>query len=205
MSKTPALKLNTYPPNEWATTKYMDFIKGLAGDEPDSNMRIIDQAISDLTSKKADLVDGLVPAAQLPSYVDDVIEGTISEDLSSFTVTGDDSPCVPEAGKIYIDITHNITYRWGGSVYAPVGSDLALGETSTTAYRGDRGKLAYDHISLKSNPHGVTKDQVGLGSVDNTSDMDKPVSTAQQIEFDAINAKIGAIASSLDQINGEVI
>ena len=35
------------------------------------------------------------------------------------------------------------------------------------------------HIGNKSNPHGVTKAQVGLGNVNNTSDADKPVSTAQ--------------------------
>jgi hypothetical protein len=48
---------------------------------------------------------------------------------------------------------------------------LELGETSSTAYRGDRGKIAYDHSQLTSgNPHNVTKSDVGLGSVDNTSD-----------------------------------
>ena len=56
---------------------------------------------------------------------------------------------------------------------------LALGETSSTAYRGDRGKTAYDHSQLTSgNPHHVTKSDVGLGNVDNVSDADKPVSTA---------------------------
>jgi len=38
-------------------------------------------------------------------------------------------------------------------------SDLALGETSSTAYRGDRGKTAYDHTSLTNNPHSVTAAQ----------------------------------------------
>jgi hypothetical protein len=52
-------------------------------------------------------------------------------------------------------------------------SSLVLGETSTNAYRGDRGKIAYDHTSLRNNPHGVTQSQVGLGNVDNTSDATK--------------------------------
>jgi hypothetical protein len=52
-------------------------------------------------------------------------------------------------------------------------SNLGLGETSGTAYRGDRGKTAYDHTSLRNNPHGVTQAQVGLGNVDNTSDATK--------------------------------
>lgn len=43
-----------------------------------------------------------------------------------------------------------------------------------------------DHIEDVSNPHAVTKSQVGLGNVDNTSDADKPVSTATQT---ALNLK----------------
>ena len=80
---------------------------------------------------------GKVPSSQLPSYVDDVEEYA---SLSNFPATG-------ESGKIYIALDTNITYRWGGSAYVPIGSDLALGETSTTAYRGDRGKAAYDHAT----------------------------------------------------------
>lgn len=62
---------------------------------------------------------------------------------------------------------------------------LELGDTSTTAYRGDRGKIAYDHSQLTSgNPHGVTKTDVGLSNVDNTSDVNKPISTATQGALD---------------------
>jgi len=60
------------------------------------------------------------------------------------------------------------------------GSGLALGETSTTAYRGDRGKTAYDHSQITTgNPHGTTKTDLGLNNVDNTSDSNKPLSSAQ--------------------------
>lgn len=45
------------------------------------------------------------------------------------------------------------------------------------------------HINNKSNPHEVTKDQVGLGNVDNTSDANKPISTATQ---NALNSKFNA-------------
>jgi len=62
---------------------------------------------------------------------------------------------------------------------------LQLGETDTTAYRGDRGKVAYDHTLITTgNPHQVTKAEVDLGNADNTSDVDKPISTAQQVAFD---------------------
>jgi len=59
-----------------------------------------------------------------------------------------------------------------------------IGETSTTAYRGDRGKVAYDHVSATNNPHAVTKTQLGLGNADNTSDADKPISAATQTALD---------------------
>ena len=113
---------------------------------------------------KADLVGGKVPSSQLPSYVDDVLEFA---NLASFPATG-------ESGKIYIAIDTNLTYRWGGSSYVVMSSSLALGETPSTAYRGDRGKTAYDHSQeTTGNPHNTTKADIGLGNVDNTSDLIK--------------------------------
>lgn len=97
-------------------------------------------------SAKADLVDGKVPASQLPSYVDDVIE---YDSISLFPASG-------ESGKIYVDIDTNKTYRWSGSGYTEISPSIALGETSSTAYRGDRGKTAYDHSSASGNPHGTS-------------------------------------------------
>jgi hypothetical protein len=108
--------------------------------------------------------NGKIPSAQLPSYVDDVLEYSAK---SSFPTTG-------EAGKIYIDTSTNITHRWSGTVYSPIGSDLALGETSSTAYYGDKGKIAYTHSQATSgNPHGVTKSDVGLGNVPNVATNDQ--------------------------------
>lgn len=205
MAKTRTLDLFLVDPAEWNSVYFKDFLNALAGSGDASNMAKLDAAIAALQSAKADLVDGLIPASQLPSYVDDVLEGTISEDASSFTLTGESSACTPETGKIYVDTAKNITYRWSGSLYVPIGSDLALGETESTAYRGDRGKEAYEHISRKDNPHGVTASQIGLGSVDNTADLDKPVSTATQTALNAINAQLGDISSVLDAINGEAI
>jgi hypothetical protein len=121
---------------------------------------------------KADLVSGKIPSAQLPSYVDDVIEVS---DFAHLPSRGSG-----ETGKIYVTLDENKTYRWSGSSWVEVGGGgVALGETSSTAYRGDRGKTAYDHTSRSDNPHAVTQAQVGLSDVNNTSDMDKPVSTAQ--------------------------
>lgn len=207
---------------------------------------------------------GIIPSAQLPSYVDDVIEvGTFSN-----------LPGTGESGKIYIVQDTNLTYRWSGTAYVEISKSLALGETSSTAYPGNKGKATTDklnripdklitdtvnvnqstteavlnfttyrqeaqqvgrntltitsattsqaglmsssdktkldglknqagitsdinavqtnletHINNKSNPHKVTKDQVGLSKVDNTSDANKPISTATQ---NALNSKFNA-------------
>lgn len=94
---------------------------------------------------------GKVPSNQLPSYVDDVLE---YGSKSAFPASG-------ETGKIYIATDTNLSYRWSGSQYVEISPSIALGETSSTAYRGDRGKAAYDHISNTNNPHGVTAEQVG--------------------------------------------
>lgn len=112
--------------------------------------------------------NGLVLASQLPSYVDAVEE---HDSLSDFPVTG-------ESGKIYVAIDTNLTYRWAGSGYVEISPSIALGETSSTAYRGDRGAVAYAHVSDTSNPHHVTKAQLGLDRVNNTSDSEKTVDKA---------------------------
>lgn len=240
---------------------------------------------------------GRVPSSQLPSYVDDVIEINTFKNL----------PSTGESGKIYITQDTNLTYRWSGSAYTEISKSLALGETSSTAYPGDKGKSTTDivnslsdtlvndvlvsqsnqdsvsltvksitknptnksnkllltdgspillaendglysqaddktitinqasafaagvmsssdktkldglksqaeinttinnvqnnlttHINNKANPHQVTKEQVGLSNVDNTSDANKPISTATQ---NALNNKFSATeGNTLKQI-----
>lgn len=104
---------------------------------------------------------GKVPSTQLPSYVDDVLEYSAK---ASFPATG-------ETGKLYIDLSNNNVWRWSGSAYVNVSdgnAHLTLGTTSSTAYQGNLGKIAFDHSQLTTgNPHGVTKAQVLLGQVEN--------------------------------------
>lgn len=105
-----------------------------------------------ITSISASKITGTIPQANLPSYVDDVLEYSSK---SSFPQTG-------ESGKIYVDTTTNLTYRWSGSAYVEISPSLALGETSSTAYRGDRGKIAYDHSQETGNPHNLTLSNLGI-------------------------------------------
>ena len=88
---------------------------------------------------------GKVPASQLPSYVDDIIEGTY---VNSTTFNdADGSPVTPESGKIYVDTTTNKEYRWGGTQFVLISESLALGETASTAYPGNKGKQNADNIA----------------------------------------------------------
>lgn len=109
---------------------------------------------------------GKVPTSQLPSYVDDVLEYA---NLASFPATG-------ETGKIYVALDTNKTYRWSGSAYVYITSG------------------AVDSVAGKTGVVTLAKGDVGLGDVDNTSDVNKPVSTAQQ---NALNLKANLASPAL--------
>ena len=140
--------------------------------------------------------EGKVPSSQLPSFVDDVIE------VESF----DQLPATGETGKIYVTKDTNLTYRWSGSRYIEISASLALGETSSTAYAGDKGKATTDKVNAHTvdynNPHKVTKEQVGLGNVDNTADLDKPISNATQEALDKITSDLGDVNDKLGKPDG---
>lgn len=87
---------------------------------------------------------GKVPAAQLPSYVDDVLEFSTKAQF----------PQIGETGKIYVSKDTNLTYRWTGTQYLEISQSLALGETPSTAYPGDKGKANRD--ALNSMPTKIT-------------------------------------------------
>lgn len=116
------------------------------GGSPDAYTKTETNALLDT---KADLVSGKVPASELPSYVDDSIEGyyyngAFYEDSEHTTIiTG-------ERGKIYIDLTSNKSYRWTGSVYTRIDECPSFGETAGTIYEGNKGKANTDAIGALS-------------------------------------------------------
>ena len=117
-----------------------------------------------------ELENGKIPATYLPSYVDDVLE---YEDLAHFPAEG-------EVGKIYVALDTSLIYRWGGSVYAEINQSLALGETEATAYRGDRGKIAYDHSQSAHAPSNAEANQNAFSNItvgDTTIEADSKTDT----------------------------
>lgn len=126
--------------NKTGLTKVKSIIYSLLATKLNANLKGVANGVAELDA------NGKVPSAQLPSYVDDVVEYLGAE---NFPTTG-------EIDKIYLDTTTDLTYRWSGSRYVQVSQSLALGETSATAYRGDRGKAAYDHALANGTEYSTT-------------------------------------------------
>lgn len=96
---------------------------------------------------------GKVPSSQLPSYVDDVLE---CDNKAAFPATG-------ETGKIYVDKATNKTYRWSGSTWINITNPIDLGETSSTAYAGNKGKANADAIkALQTRATGIEEQIAGV-------------------------------------------
>lgn len=153
---------------------------------------------------------GLVPPVYLPSFVDDVVE---ADDFASLPGTGesgklyvtlDDGKVYRWSGSAYAEIVGSPgstdavpegasnLYFTSARVLETVLSGLSLAAGGTIvssdtvlAAFGKLQKQITDHLANTSNPHSVTKAQVGLGNADNTSDANKPVSTATQTALDA--------------------
>ena len=155
---------------------------------------------------------GKVPSSQLPSYVDDVIEGYYNEtdgkfyEESTYTteITG-------ETGKIYVSLDTNLPYRWSGSAFVQIPWGLALGETSSTAYRGDRGKTAYDHATdsgrlTTAQTSGLYKvsvtSQGHIGSVTNVqkSDITALGIPAQDTTYSEATTSTAGLMSASDKV-----
>lgn len=129
----------------------------------------VDSHLSTLTTEvggkmtKSDYVgeDGKILADVLPSYVDDVLEYA---NLAAFPKTG-------EAGKIYVALDSNKTYRWGGTSYVIISDTLAIGETAGTAYAGNKGKANADAIaSLQTNKADKSAIPTKVSQLTNDSD-----------------------------------
>jgi hypothetical protein len=128
----------------------------------------------------AQLVNGLIPATLLPSYVDDIVEFSTISAL----------PALGEAGKIYITLDNNKTYRWSGSAYIELtgspGTTDAVPEGAVNLYfTADRaaGAAPVQSVAGRSGNVALNRADVGLELVDNTADLFKPVSIATVAEL----------------------
>ncbi len=131
--------------------------------------------------------DGKVPAAQLPAFVDDIVEGYLSggkfykESAHTTNIQG-------EASKVYVDLTTNKAYRWSGTAFVEVSASLAIGNTSSTAGRGDWTKTAYDHSQTAHAPTtAATQSAMGLMSAGDKKKLDS-ITAITTAEIEALFA-----------------
>ncbi len=83
-------------------------------------------------------------------------------------------------------------------------ANVLYGSTAGTATEGNDARVlaSYSHLTDINNPHNVTKTQLNLGNVDNTSDLNKPTSTAQQASINtAINDLLANVVTTLNTLN----
>ena len=148
---------------------------------------------------------GKVPSSQLPSYVDDVIEGYYynskfyKEESHKNEITG-------ESGKIYTDLGNNKTYRWSGTTYTEISASLALGETSSTAYPGNKGAANATNITTNANnittlkgyfTNGVAKQAAADGNGHNIAD-----TYATKSALSTTNSNVSTNASNITTLKG---
>lgn len=152
--------------------------------------------------------NGKVPSSQLPSYVDDVINGyynnlndTFYSDISMT------EPITPEESKIYIDLSTNKEYRWSGVVYAPINEGLALGETAGTAYEGSKGAANATAIAGIKNGASINSfsavESALSSKVDSVSG--KGLSTNDYTDNDKaiVDGVTTALLSKVDKVTGK--
>ena len=138
---------------------------------------------------------GHVPSSQLPSYVDDVIEGYYSNG-NFYSDSAKTKKITGEGGKIYTDLTTNKTYRWGGTAWVEISKSLAIGETAGTAYDGAKGAKNASNISL-------LKTDVSTLKTDNTQN--KKDITNLKANVTEIQSQANTNSSNIGLLRTEVI
>lgn len=142
--------------------------------------------------------NGLVPSSQLPSYVDDVLEYPT---LSAFPATG-------EMGKIYVTLDTNLTYRWSGTGYVEISKSLALGETSSTAYAGNKGKenrdaltsLPANLVSTVASPTANASNVVFNYTGTSKSGINYSTPTAKTLTIPAASSSAAGVMAAADKV-----
>lgn len=110
--------------------------------------------------------NGLVPSSQLPSFVDDILEGYLYN--NAFYIEATHTTVMPsENGKIYVNLHDNTQYRWSGTSYTQISKSLVNGETTGTAFDGAKGKQIREdltaHVGIGGSAHALaTETEAGF-------------------------------------------
>ena len=160
MATTPNYNLPLIENSEYATKLFSEFVAMVCGNSNSSALVMIDS----LLAGKASLVNGKVPSSELPSYVDDVIEGYLNNGVFYATKSGStySDAITGEEGKIYVDKDTNYTYRWSGSLFVKVGGaddKLTFTNVSASTWVSDSTYTGYSYKCVL-NCNGITSSSI---------------------------------------------
>lgn len=133
--------------------------------------------------------NGKVPSSQLPSYVDDVVEGYYYNG-QFYTDSAHTQLITPETGKIYVDLDTNKSYRWGGTTY------VEISQSTIHKYVGEFTVSSTQTTGSATINHSLGSSDIIVNIYDKTTNsmviMDITVSNTNTITINYVNAIPGA-------------
>ena len=152
----------------------------------------ITEEIEGALANKADLVDGKVPREQLPSFVDDIIEGFYIN--GQFYSEGEESPeylITPEFGKLYVDVDTNKMYRALGGTYEEIPSPFELtkakveavltGDITSHNHATEIGNHNTSETAHSDIRQAITGIQTIIATIDGEADADSVINKLHEI------------------------
>ena len=158
--------------------------------------------------------NGKVPAEQLPSYVDDVIDvyatydKSPTGDLSNIALFADadhNTPITGEAGKIYQNVTTGepgYQFRWTGTTWSLIVSGgVVIGEITGTAYDGGKGKTTTDNLNALKAFNPIRLTNVGTDTSKVTVNYEKSDGTGiQGLDIPAATSAKAGVMTAADKV-----
>lgn len=157
---------------------------------------------------------GVIKSSLLPGFVDDIVEGILSND--GIFLPSKAGSEVAVSGKLYVDINTKKTYRWSGSSYVLISESLALGVVSGTAYEGSAGKALEERVKAleEKTPEGggsssdIEELKTSLNALEDLVDKNhselKSDIKILDVEVDALDKKVDALSSNVSKLESDV-
>lgn len=122
--------------------------------------------------------------------------GTTNKYYHKFVINTDETEAglqivAPETGKIYVCLVDNNTYRWSGSSLVEVSKSIGLGESSTTAYPGNKGKKNADNLATLSSDYKTLEQRVSALESGGNPSADQPADFSVFPYLDIVGDLVG--------------
>lgn len=148
MAVTTNYSLPLITSSEYSSKLFREFVALMCGNDNTSALNIIDGILH----AKANLVNGKIPASELPSFVDDIVNGYLYNGVlyATKTSTTYSDAITGEDGKIYVDLDTNLSYRWNGSAFIRVNETDLTNYYTKTQVDSLVAKLVFTNVSAST-------------------------------------------------------